>query len=85
MTFFGSPCGALHLDVEVIAAVAAARETDIADVREAAPQMREQRRFARDAAEQEVLEPAADDRVEDGPARCVTASTSITWRLARGP
>ena len=54
--------GDLHM--EVIAAHAAAREMHVAHVGKAAPQVREQRRLARDAAEQEVLEPAAHDGVE---------------------
>jgi hypothetical protein len=37
---------------------------NVAHVRKAAPQMREQRRLARDAAEQQMLQPAADDGVE---------------------
>jgi len=49
----------------MIAAGSAARQPDVADRGEAALQMFEQRRLARNAAEQKMLDAAADDGVED--------------------
>ena len=54
-----------QLDVEHVAADAAHRQMDIAHVRKAAAQMTEQRRLARNGAEQEMLVGAADDGVKD--------------------
>ena len=56
----------VDLHIEVVAADAAAREMDVADRREAAAQMRQQRRFARNAAKQQVFEPTTDDGVKHG-------------------
>ena len=60
-----------HLHCQVVAHDAAAAEMHVQHVGEAALQVRQHRGFARDAAEQQVFQPAADDGVEDG-------------RLARG-
>src|SRR5947209_12843682 len=49
----------------MIPADAATREVHIGHIGEAALQMREERRFARNRAEQQMFEPATDDRVED--------------------
>ena len=76
--------GDLH--IEVIAADAAAGEVHVAHVGKAAAQMREQGRLARNSAEQQMLEPAADDRMEYRVlAAGSSRSTSMTWRLARSP
>ena len=55
----------VDLDREVIAAGAAARETYVAHRGKAALQVFQQRRLARNAAEQEMLHSAADDGVKD--------------------
>src|SRR5262249_10125584 len=54
-----------NLDVEVIAAHAAAGEMHVADVGKGSLQVRQQRRLARDRSQQQVLQTAADDGVED--------------------
>ena len=60
------------------------RQMYIEHVREAALQMRQQRRFARNRAEQQMFEPAADDGVEDRLLAMGDRVTSITSRSARG-
>jgi len=55
----------VDLDIEVITAGPAQRQMHVADVGETSPQVREQRRLARNCPEQNMLQAAADDGVED--------------------
>ena len=75
----------IDLDRQMIAAGSAARQADVADRGEAALEMFEQRRFAGNSAEQQMLHAAADDGVEDRAIAVRDGVDLITSRSARGP